>query len=94
MDVAGGYVVTRKFNTVSKKRPLLEVVSAFNDLCILVKEKNSPRDLAAFAASLSQAFGADISVLARLLPNLCHVLPQLKKSCACTYSNDDQIRFR
>ena len=94
VDVAGGYVVSRKFNAISKERPLLEVVSAFNDLCVLIKEKNSLQDLNATAANLIEAFGSDVSVLARLLPNLCLILPQLKKSNTYNYSDSDRMNFQ
>ena len=94
IDVAGCYVVTLKFDAVSKERSLLEVVSAFNDLCRLIKEKKSPRDLISTANLLVQAFGAEISVLARLLPNLCLILPQLKKTDTNNFSNADRMNIQ
>ena len=90
VDVAGGYVVSRKFDAVSKKRPLLEVVSAFNDLCLRIKEKLAPGDLAATAAALSNVFGAEISILVRLLPNLRFLLPWLKEPETCVRGDGGQ----
>ena len=94
VDVAGGYVVIRKFDAISRERPLLEVISAFSDLCLLISEKNSREDLGAIANSLVQAFGSDMSVLARLLPNLCLILPQLKTIDTYNCIGDDQMNIQ
>jgi len=94
VDVSGGYVVVRKFDSISKERSLLGVVSAFNDLCILIKEKNSSQDLDATAASLLEAFGSDIFVLARLLPNLSLISHRLKKTATYNCSDVDQMNVQ
>lgn len=57
----------------------MEVVSAFDDLCLLIWRKNSADELARLAAALRRGFGADISVLASLLPNLRFLVPELKR---------------
>jgi len=94
VDIAGGYVVIRKFDAMSKERPLLEIVAAFNDLCLLIKERNSSQHLDDTAANLLEAFGSDISVLARLLPNLSVISPRLKKSASYNYSDGDQMNIQ
>lgn len=83
--------MTRKFDQVSKDRSLFEVVSAFNDLCILIKEKNSVEELNAIAGSLDKHFGSDLSVLARLLPNICLISPQSEKYAGCVGDNANRM---
>ena len=78
VDMNGGYVLTRKFDL--KDRPMLEVVALFNDLCLLIREKNTPQDLLVIVKDLVDVFGSDISALARLLPNIKTLLPQLNPS--------------
>ena len=78
VDVVGGYVLTHKFDQMSQGRQMLEVVALFNDLCLLIRDKNSQQDLLDIVNDLVQVFGADLSTLARLLPNIKSLAPQLK----------------
>lgn len=96
VDVAGGYIVTLKFDAISTERPLLEVVSAFNGLCLLIWRKNTAGELSVIAESLRMAFGADMSVLATLLPNLRYIVLQLKKPSDADDSDGrgDLVNFR
>lgn len=73
VDVAEGYVLTHKFDNISKERPLLEVVSVFNELCLLIREKRTVQDLQDIANNLAEVFRTDFPMLAQLLPNI-HVL--------------------
>jgi len=79
VDISGGYVLTQKADQMSKEKPLLDVLSAFNKLCTLIKSKTSPRELAEIAERLTVDFESDFSVLARLLPNISVVFPHLAK---------------
>jgi len=79
VDISGGYVLTQKVDQMSKEKPLLDVLSAFNKLCTLIKSKTSPRELAEIAERLTVDFESDFSVLARLLPNISVVFPHLAK---------------
>jgi predicted ATPase len=80
VDVSGGYVLTRKFDVLSQEKTMLEVVAMFNDLCLLMRNKNSQQDLLAIVNDLVHVFGSDLSVLVRLLPNIKALAPQLNLS--------------
>ncbi len=77
MDISGGYVLTQKLDEQSKERPLLDVLSAFNHLCILVKERNTPQKLLEIFNRIMHDFESDFPILNRLLPNLTIVFPGL-----------------
>jgi hypothetical protein len=76
VDMVGGYVLTHKFD--QKEMPMLEVVALFNDLCLLILEKNSKHDILVIIKDLVRVFGSDLAVLARMLPNIKLLSPQLK----------------
>ncbi len=80
VDIAGGYVLAHKFDQMSQEKPMLEVVAMFNDLCHLIKVKNSRKDLLVIVNDLVRVFGTDLSTLAQLLPNIKALAPQLKPS--------------
>ncbi len=44
VDVAGGYVLTHKFDQLSQEKTMLEVVAMLNDLCLLIQNKNSQQN--------------------------------------------------
>ena len=79
IDISGGYVITEKFDQVSCLKPSLwEVLSAFNKLCLLIRERNSPPELLEVSSMISKEFETDFSILARLLPNISTICPLLK----------------
>jgi len=80
VNVAGGCVLTHKFNQMSKHGSMLDVLAVFNDLCLLIREKHSQQELAVIVEDLVEVFGSDLSVLARLLPNIRALSPQLRQS--------------
>jgi hypothetical protein len=80
VDVSGGYVLTHKFDQLSQERLMLEVVAMFNDLCLLIRNKNSQQDILVIVNDLVRVFGSDLYVLARLLPNIKSLAPQLDSS--------------
>jgi hypothetical protein len=80
VDVVGGYVLSHKFDQMSQEKSMLEVVAMFNDLCQLIQDKNSQQDLLVIVSDLVRVFGADLSTLAQLLPNIKALVPQLKSS--------------
>lgn len=79
IDIAGGYVLTQKCDEISKERPLLDVLHAFDKLCLLIRKKSSPQTLLEISNKLVNVFESDFSVLARLLPNINIVFPELAK---------------
>eukprot|EP00581_Thalassiosira_minuscula_P014826 CAMPEP_0183723104 /NCGR_PEP_ID=MMETSP0737-20130205/14816_1 /TAXON_ID=385413 /ORGANISM="Thalassiosira miniscula, Strain CCMP1093" /LENGTH=1533 /DNA_ID=CAMNT_0025953355 /DNA_START=8 /DNA_END=4609 /DNA_ORIENTATION=- len=79
-DVAGGYIVRKKFDDISQERPISVVIAAFNDLCPMIREKNSPEELNVIVGQLMSMFGSQLSTLARLLPNVTLLIPNLTSS--------------
>jgi len=80
VDMADGYVLTHKFAQMSREMPLLEVIAVFNHLCLLIFKKRSRQESLAIAKDLMDVFGTDLPELARLLPKLELLSPQLKPS--------------
>ena len=70
VDAVGGYVLTHKYDELSKERPLFGVVSALNQLCLKIKERNTPEGLLSITNKLKDMFGDDCWLLASLLPNV------------------------
>lgn len=79
IDVAGGYVLTQKLDQMSRERPLLKVLSLFNRLCLMIRERNSAQDLLEVSNKIAQEFATDFSLLSRLLPNVRLLCPQLRE---------------
>ncbi len=75
VELSGGYVIKLKFDQV-KGRPLLELISALNGLCSLVRERKSPQELQIIVSQLTESVGSDLTMLGRLLPNVYSLLPQ------------------
>ena len=92
VDVSGGCVLTHKFDQLSQEKTMLEVVAMFNDLCLLIRNKNSQQDLLAIVNDLVRVFGSDLSALVRLLPNIKALTPQLDLSDDDESHNQMNIR--
>ncbi len=75
VEISGGYVIKLKFDQV-KGRPLLELISALNGLCSLIRKKKSPQELQIIVSQLTESVGSDLTMLGRLLPNVYSFLPQ------------------
>ena len=75
----GGYVIKHKFDAMSQDRPLSGVISALNQLCLMIKKRLSPRRLTALSEKLKDDFGDDIGLLARMLPNICLLSPECSR---------------
>ncbi len=72
----GGYVIKHKFDAITQDRPLSGVISAVNQLCLKIKNRLSSQRLAALSKKMKDDFGADIILLARMLPNICVLSPE------------------
>ena len=96
VDGVGGYVLKHKFDQMSKERSMLDIVALFNDLCLLISEKNSMLDLVALVDNLIGYFGPDLSSLARLLPNIKALAPNLISDSTLddNEENDGQMTTR
>lgn len=70
VNAVGGYVLTHKYDDISKDIPLFGVVSALNQLCLMVKRRNTPSGLDTIANKLKDMFGDDCWLLASVLPNV------------------------
>lgn len=90
VEIAGGYVLSQKVDQMSKERPLLEVLAAFNNLCILIKKKSSPTKLLSLANKLREEFEDDFALLARLLPKITLLCPRTD-AFPLRIGNNDQI---
>ncbi|KAK1738571.1 putative AAA ATPase [Skeletonema marinoi] len=69
----GGYVTKHKFDAMSREKPLSGVISAFNQVCLMIKGRARP----VIAKKLRDEFGVDFSLLLRLLPNVSVLFPEL-----------------
>ena len=94
VDGVGGYVIKHKFDQMSKERSMLDIVALFNDLCLLISEKNNMPDLVALVDDLIGYFGQDLSSLARLLPNIKALAPNLISDCEIYENFVDTSTFR
>ena len=81
-------MITHKFDQMSEESPLIEVISIFNDMCLLILKKRSQREIRAISMKLMDVFGTDFSVLARLLPNVGTLSPLLDESVSEKESGD------
>ncbi|KAL7543378.1 hypothetical protein ACHAXR_013105 [Thalassiosira sp. AJA248-18] len=77
VDVAGGYIVQKKFDQISQERPMSVVLAAFDELCPLISNKLSPAELNDIVIELMAVFGNHLSTLVRVLPNVALLSPQL-----------------
>jgi len=93
VDMAEGYVIAYKFDEISNHGPLFGVISTFNDLCLLIRERSSEQDLLVLVKDILSVFGANFSVLARLIPNIKSLSPQLELA-ACEKETGDQMNLR
>ena len=68
----GGYTIKHKFDPMSQEKPLSGVISAFNQICLMIKGRARP----VIAKKLGEEFGVDFSLLMRLLPNVSVLFPE------------------
>lgn len=85
VDASGGFCVRRKFDhcgggELPKERGMLEILAAFNQLCLVILNKLRDEQLVLLSGSLLSSFSSDLSVLIRLLPNAMLLLPSLKEN--------------
>jgi len=93
IDVAGGYITQRKFDSISQERPTSVVISAFNGLCSVIRAKNSHRELSEIVIDLMAVFGTHLSALARLVPNVRLLIPELDEVCPDHKVRDAEINL-
>lgn len=88
VGMSGGYVLEHKFDQASKDRALLQLISAFNKLCVLIGNTSSRENLQIVVNKLTETFGSDLTMLGRLLPAVHGLVPQSMLSKQGNYSGD------
>ena len=76
VNAVGGYVIKHKFDDLSRERSLFGVISALNQLCLMLKGSNTPPKVALLVKKLKDEFGADITLLARIVKNVKVLSPE------------------
>eukprot|EP00804_Cyclotella_cryptica_P019416 CCRYP_006604-RB/>CCRYP_006604-RB protein AED:0.03 eAED:0.03 QI:114/1/1/1/1/1/5/168/1358 len=89
VEAVDGLVVVQKFDEVSTLSPSSVVMSAFNELCLLVAKRSTPQELHAIYENLIVEFGANFHVLARALPNVLGMLSSCNASPFAKNETDD-----
>ena len=84
----GGYVIKHKFDPMPREKPLSGVLSAFNQLCLLIKGRARP----AIAQKLRNEFGVDFSLLMKLLPNVSVLFPEFVGSAVADVGDAMNVR--
>ena len=75
VKAVGGYVIKHKFDDISQDRPISGVVSAVDQLCAMILARHTPNRLAGLVQKIKDEFGADIGLLARMLPSISLLSP-------------------
>ena len=73
--MVGGYVIKHKFDAISQDRPISGVISAVDQLCVMILARHTPKRLAELVQKIKDEFGADIGLLARMLPSISVLSP-------------------
>ena len=73
VNVVGGYVLKHKFDTLSQEKSLSGIISAVNQLCLMVKVRSTPEQLVALADKVRNEFGADVVFLSKIVQNISAV---------------------
>ena len=73
---AGGYVITQKCDQMQQERPLSVVISALDQLPLLILRKNSPAEIDNIVKEITSVFGPYLPTLAKVIPNILALLPQ------------------
>jgi len=76
VNIVGGYVIKHKFDTVSQERSLSGVISCCNQLCLMLRARLTPQNLASLVEKLRDEFGTDIALLARIIHNVSVLSPE------------------
>eukprot|EP00970_Alexandrium_tamarense_P019425 scaffold14018_cov200-Alexandrium_tamarense.AAC.1 len=74
VQIREGFVVTKKFDEIASESPLSAVISVFNELCVVVKQRSSWNELVGINQRLINEFGANFLTLAHILPNVQDLL--------------------
>lgn len=93
INIAGGYVISQKYDPMqSQERPLSVVISALNQLPLLMLKKLLPEEIEAMTNEFLDVFGPYISMLVQVIPNIAILLPQLAERLTDSHA-DNQLNF-
>lgn len=68
-------MIQYKFDALSQERSLSGVISAVNQLCVMLKERSSSGSLDKIGKMIGEEFGVDgMALLVRILPNVGELL--------------------
>ena len=76
VNVVGGYVIKHKFDALYQGRSLSGVISAVNQLCLMIQVRSTPQHLATLAEKVRDEFGTDVAFLSRILQNIGAISPE------------------
>mmetsp|Transcript_23953 Transcript_23953/g.38995 ORF Transcript_23953/g.38995 Transcript_23953/m.38995 type:complete len:493 (-) Transcript_23953:3708-5186(-) len=76
VNVIGGYMIKHKFDPMPREEPIAGVISAFNQICLMIKDSARP----AIAKKIWDEFGFDFNLLMKLLPNVNVLFPDFVSS--------------
>jgi hypothetical protein len=65
---------------MAQEKPLSGVISALNQLCLMIKTRRSKKSLAEVANKMRDEFGVDLSLLMRHMPNVILFFPEFAGS--------------
>lgn len=82
-------LITRKFEETSNNQ-LSVVTSAFDDLCVILAERNSVNCLQHIWQRLMSEFGTNMHLLVRLLPNVLRLAPSDSAALMIDGGNDNE----
>ena len=84
-------MVARKFDELQRANPLRVVISAFNELCAIIKKTSSDEELGAMYQQLTYSFGTSFSRVVQVLPNIV-LLGLPHQTSMVSFERDDEIR--
>ncbi len=91
VKVVGGYVIKYKFDVISQDRPISGVVSSVDQLCVMILARHTPNRLARLVQKIKDEFGADIGLLARMLPSISLLSPDFMTGFAHQIEDEQAV---
>jgi hypothetical protein len=91
VKVVGGYVIRHKFDVISQDRPISGVVSSVDQLCAMILARNTPKRLGRLVQKIKDEFGADIGLLARMLPSISLLSPDFMTGFAHQIEDEQAV---
>ena len=87
VNAVGGYVIKHKFDVLTQETPLSGVISAVNELCVIMKRVSTPKQLGLLVDKVRDEFGNDVVFLTRILHDFKALSSEFDSSTTAT--NDE-----